>query len=381
MAAIVFAMLPEEGHLLTSFKLARELISHGHEVCYIASERQNEYIHAQGFKSYCLTGMPLTSVREKGVNKVNELIYGHRNEIVACLKDLRPELLIVDAFTPMMALIAYRVDVPMIFMNTSLDTDMTRMVLEDLAESFGQSKTVVETILKIPEMVTCPREYDFQHTIQDNRTRFYIEASIDLDRKEPAFRWEKIEQNKPLIYCALGSQSHHYVESKKVFQAIIDALALKQEYQMILSVGMRYDIDEFYSVPPNVLIVNWSPQLEILKRASIMITHGGIGTVKECIFLGVPMIVFPMMRNQPMTGARVVYHGLGVRGDINSISAESVLSLIEKIEKEPAIKARVEKMGRKFQEIEKSQKGLIIIQKFLNALFATRSRLMSESSF
>jgi MGT family glycosyltransferase len=200
-----------------------------------------------------------------------------------------------------------------------------------------------------------------------NRSVYYIEASIDMRSDEPSFDWEQVNESLPLIFCSLGSQAHLYQESKQVFHTIIEAMRARPGWQMILSVG-RHLSAEFSALPPNVLVVNWAPQLEILKRASIMITHGGLGAVKECILLGVPMIVFPMSRNQPMSGARVVYHGLGVRGDMRRVTVESVHALVEKIERNPSYKQRVREMSEKFREVEESGRGVKIIEKILGVL-------------
>ena len=96
-----------------------------------------------------------------------------------------------------------------------------------------------------------------------------------------------------------------------------------------------------------------------------MITHGGLGTIKECILLGVPMVVFPLMRDQPFNAARVAYHGIGLRGDTSHPSVENVLGLISRIESDPGFKARIEVMRARFLEAEGSWKGPDIIEKLV----------------
>src|SRR5262249_16583145 len=153
---------------------------------------------------------------------------------------------------------------------------------------------------------------------------YYIEPCIDLMRKEASFPWEAIDEKKLLIYCSLGTQSHLAGENKPLLQAIIDAIALEQNWQLVISLGAHLRTENFHPAPPNVCLAGTSPQLEMLKRASVMLTHGGINSVKESIFFGVPMIVFPMGRDQPGVAARVVYHGLGVRGNRSTASAKQI---------------------------------------------------------
>ena len=96
-----------------------------------------------------------------------------------------------------------------------------------------------------------------------------------------------------------------------------------------------------------------------------MINHGGLGTIKECIYFGVPMIVFPMMRDQPGNAARVAYHGLGIVGQ-SRVSAGQVNALIDTVERNPSFRARAEAMGKKFREIEDSGIGIQVIERLVH---------------
>jgi MGT family glycosyltransferase len=193
----------------------------------------------------------------------------------------------------------------------------------------------------------------------------YVEASIDLERKEVEFPFDQLDKDKRLIYCSFGSQTHRYPRLKGFLQTAIDTMWEKRDSQMILSTGSKVDTADFRSVPPNVFVVETAPQLQVLRRASLMITHGGLNSVKECIFYGVPMIVFPVDRDQPLNAARVVYHGLGLRGSTDALNATELLSMINRVDGDPAFKARVEKMGKRFRDMEELQESTQIIEKAL----------------
>jgi zeaxanthin glucosyltransferase len=111
----------------------------------------------------------------------------------------------------------------------------------------------------------------------------------------------------------------------------------------------------------------------MLGRASIMITHGGLGGVKEAIFFGVPMIVFPCRWDQPHNAARIVYHGLGVRGDINNDSVGQIHSLIDAVDKDPQFKSRIDAMSRTFREIENSGVGVSTVETIISDSRSTRA--------
>ncbi|MBV8216522.1 MAG: hypothetical protein JOZ08_25170 [Verrucomicrobia bacterium] len=63
---------------------------------------------------------------------------------------------------------------------------------------------------------------------------------------------------------------------------------------MVLSVGDRVDPEQIVSAPKNAIIVQRAPQLELLKLASVCITHAGLNTVLESLAQGVPQVAIPV---------------------------------------------------------------------------------------
>src|SRR6185503_18205198 len=62
--------------------------------------------------------------------------------------------------------------------------------------------------LDLPELVLCPPEFDFPHAAP--AAREYAEPLIDVDRSEAACPLPAIDPNRPLVYCAPGSDSVRY---------------------------------------------------------------------------------------------------------------------------------------------------------------------------
>lgn len=63
----------------------------------------------------------------------------------------------------------------------------------------------------------------------------------------------------------------------------------------------------------SVIVVRSAPHRELLKSASVLVTHCGHGTTLKALAAGVPMVCMPMGRDQDDTAARVVHAGAGVR--------------------------------------------------------------------
>jgi UDP:flavonoid glycosyltransferase YjiC (YdhE family) len=220
-------------------------------------------------------------------------------------------------------------------------------------------------VLDLPELVLCPKELDFPRP--EKSARHYIEASVDFERTANSFPWEKLDAGKSLLYCSLGTQSHVYDRKagKRFLQQVVDAVAARPGWQLVLSIGSHLNDADFHSLAPDTIVVKDAPQLEVLKRASLMITHGGLNSIKECIFNGVPMIVFPLTKDQPGNAARVVYNGLGLMGDVRKATAAQVGALIDAVGRDPSFKIRLEEMRRRFREVEDSGVGVRTVESFL----------------
>ncbi|MEH2150100.1 nucleotide disphospho-sugar-binding domain-containing protein [Nostoc sp.] len=222
--------------------------------------------------------------------------------------------------------------------------------------------------LKLPHLFLCPEELDFPDSSREGC--YYAEASIDLQREEPSFDWSKLNKDRVLIYCSLGTTGETFEtlgikKVKQFFQNVIDAVSLKKEHQLIVSASDHINVEDFHSVPENTIIVNRAPQLALLEKASLAIIHGGVRTIKECIFFGVPMIVFPMSADQPENAERIEYHRLGLVGNIKNTSANLIMDSIEKIENDFLLKQRLEAWKKKFREIEHSEKATKFILNIL----------------
>jgi len=138
--------------------------------------------------------------------------------------------------------------------------------------------------LKLPELVLFPKRFDFPGVRKEGR--YYAEASIDLNREQSSFPWEKVTESQPIVYVALGTLSFMAKSDYEDFFRIVIETSMKwPEWNWVISIGNNLSVDDFEYAPSNVIIVNRAPQLELLKKASLMITHGGPNSVKECIFL------------------------------------------------------------------------------------------------
>ncbi|MCU0467380.1 MAG: glycosyltransferase [Arcicella sp.] len=214
-----------------------------------------------------------------------------------------------------------------------------------------------------PELISSPKDFDFPRCVKSNE--HYIGHAIDFDRiREPMSNelndFISDRKHKTLIYCSLGTQ-HQYNECFKFFCEVIKAFGNSENYSVIMSVGSVIDIGKFESVPENIFIANNVPQLEVLEFTHVMLTHGGMSSVVECILSGVPMIVFPTAVDQPGNAARVIYHGLGLKGDVRKDKANVIRTKVEQILTTKSFKEKILQMREKISQSNDFEKGIDLI--------------------
>ncbi|MGA2616874.1 MAG: glycosyltransferase [Thermoguttaceae bacterium] len=194
----------------------------------------------------------------------------------------------------------------------------------------------------------CP-EFDFPQR-QLPETFHYIGslANARQVRDDHQFPWERLD-GRPLVFASLGTVP--YRSNVPVFRKILAACA-GLDAQLVLALGKWSDEeDEKYSVrqrlgpiPGNPLVVDFAPQLALLDRAALLITHAGINTVVEAASRGVPMIALPRSDDQPGMGARIELAGVGLRASFRRCTPRELRGLIQRVLTEPAFRQRARQL-------------------------------------
>jgi zeaxanthin glucosyltransferase len=127
-----------------------------------------------------------------------------------------------------------------------------------------------------------------------------------LGRAEVEFPWGKLT-GEPLIYSSMGTIQNG---DERVFRMIAEACS-GLGYQVVLSLGENVASENVGPLAGNCVAVAYAPQLELLRRAALCITHAGLNTALESLAMGVPMVALPITNDQPGVAARIVYTRTG----------------------------------------------------------------------
>jgi len=116
-----------------------------------------------------------------------------------------------------------------------------------------------------------------------------------------------------------------------VWRTCFEALGDSEDVEVVLAIGGCPDALEGLPPPPkNFTVRKTAPQLEVLRRCSVFLTHGGANSMHEGMAAGVPLIVVPIFGDQPTNADSVARVGAGVsfRHPLRTLSAESLRAAV-----------------------------------------------------
>lgn len=155
------------------------------------------------------------------------------------------------------------------------------------------------------------------------------------------FPWERLD-GRPLIFASLGTVPDP--ACVPVFHKIAEA-CVGVDGQLVLALGKWNKQGEksqarLGALPGNHLVVDFAPQLKLLDRAALLITHAGVNTVLEALSRGVPMVALPWRVDQPGMGSRIVHSGTGLRGSFAHSTPAEIRGLVCRVLAEGGFRQR-----------------------------------------
>ncbi len=238
----------------------------------------------------------------------------------------------------------------------------------ELARSFGIG------VKGFPRLIISPAAFDFPHPEKESvfrigpLTEIKHEGQITLPRYLPLLvRLEEVRKSGDgfVVYCSLGTVTAGYKKKvRKFFLKMSRVARMNPGFLFILSTGKDFDINQLLPVPENLFVYEYVPQVDLLQYCHVMVTHGGMNSITECVFNAVPMLVYPLSPDwdQPGNSARVVYHEIGLRGQINRDSAKTISKKLNRIKSDYSFfKKNVTDMKDKFEEKNNSDEIIEIM--------------------
>lgn len=174
-----------------------------------------------------------------------------------------------------------------------------------------------------------PAEFDIPRTSRlalPNCFHFTGPYHSATHRKPVPFPWEKLN-GKRLVYASLGTLQNRLLTTFEYIAQACQGL----DVQLVMSLGGGIKPESLPPLPGNPLVVSYAPQLELLKKATLTVTHAGMNTTLESLSQGVPIVAIPVTNDQPAVAARVVLKGAGVGLPLSRLNVPRLREAIETV--------------------------------------------------
>src|SRR5271156_5137124 len=381
---IGFLSLPVSGHLNPMTTLARKLQARGNDVVFISVLDAEPVLRAANLKfvPFCEQEYPAGSIAQEwsSVAKLHgeEVLRHSARELVpnlskAALEHLPETIaeagvaaLVLDKTYFYVELVAMHLGIPYVHIWNVLHLDFSgstpasifgwphetspealarnaeglKIAGEILAPMAEVAKPYAEkaglqidwtdpaaTMSKLAVITQTPREFDYPNIHWPAEFHYAGPFHDNGGREKVPFPWEKLT-GEPLIFASMGTLVNGL---EYVYRTILDAVPAIPEVQVVLSVGRNVDRDDLGPIPSNTLVVSSAPQIELLKRAVLCITHAGLNTTLEALAQGVPMVAIPIGYDQPGVAARIAYHGVGESLQLEELTVARLSQLIQQV--------------------------------------------------
>jgi UDP:flavonoid glycosyltransferase YjiC (YdhE family) len=142
----------------------------------------------------------------------------------------------------------------------------------------------------------------------------------DTREPRPLEKWWR-DMTPPLIYVTLGTVITATPYGKDLLRLIIDALS-NFDARILVSTGPTLSPEQLGEVPSNVHVEPWVNHDDAAAASSLVICHGGSGTVFATLEVGVPLVITPLFADQTTNAALVEAAGAGISVIAGTDSAE-----------------------------------------------------------
>jgi len=207
-----------------------------------------------------------------------------------------------------------------------------------LIESFTNTQDV--------NIVFSPRDFHPMPEKYSEAHYKFVGPSISERTENIDFPFDEIE-SAAFIYISLGTINNQIID---FYQACYEAFGNGAErpfpYKVILSIGNKISAEDIGKKPDNFLVLPKVPQLEILKKCHAFVTHGGMNSIGEALFYGVPMLVIPRRGDQFLVAKQVEKTSVGKSLSTQDVTPESLYNAVTGILQQPDYQKNSRRMGQ-----------------------------------
>ncbi len=346
MKSIMFFCIPAYGHHNPTIPVVKELVSRGNKVRYYSFNEFKEKIESTGATFIaCDEYLPEVSKDVENGEKTMSVTDMTIVDLQATAKmdsfleqeveEFKPDVIVADSVCFWGKLIARKHKIPMVVSTTTFafnkySSGYMKSSFAEIKDLIGGQKRIKDELKKLEQFGY--HEKSIMPLVQnDNYTDTIVYATkkyqpcSETFSKHYAFVGPSVaaegqpqkEGHRPLVYISLGT----VVSNKPDFyKKCVEALK-GEDLDVIISCGRAVNPDSLNGLADNVKVYSKVNQMEILAKANVFLTHNGMNSTSESLYMATPMVMFPQTNEQRAVARRAREMGAGVELKDESITA------------------------------------------------------------
>lgn len=323
----MFAVVPGHGHVNPLLPLARMFAKRGHRITFVTGAEIRARVEQLGFD--CMPAGPtLEEMQSSALADPEVRAFGPAEpwQVAAAIfagrargalrdlegVDLRPDLVVHDAYELAGPILAARAGVPWVSHAVGprwpsfLEARVGELAADLWDETGARTTPPQGGIGHHAYVEICPAAV----RSDDSAAAATLVESRPVPLDEPPHRAATFPlSGRPRIYVTFGTFTNAYPGP---FRSLLDACGTI-DADVIMTVGERVDLAALGRIPENVRVERYVPQAQVLDQCDLVVCHGGSGTVLAALGRAVPLVIVPQgadqFRNAPFwqrSGAVVV---------------------------------------------------------------------------
>lgn len=147
---------------------------------------------------------------------------------------------------------------------------------------------------------------------------------------------------KPILFTA-GTGQFHAADFFQIAARVVSRLGCR-------AVFLTQKTDQVpVGLSPSIFVTAYAPFSQLLPKAAVMVHHGGIGTLSQCLAAGIPQLVVYMSLDQPDNAARIERLGVGLSLSSENLTEKRLLPRVTRCLRDPEILAKAAHHAKRLQ--------------------------------
>ena len=240
----------------------------------------------------------------------------------------------------------------------SILSHLARSVDFDLRRETDAGQWLIPfTYRRFPVLSLHALEFEFPHQppervqyvgpmVLGDRTDRQVRSGDQTELEALFTRRRQAGEERRLIFAVFGSV---FSTDRALLQRLVGVVRERPDWDLVISLSGRVPPADLGPLPEGVHAFPWVPQMDVLHHADVVVTHGGINTIDECVVCGVPMLVY-CGGETDMAGntARIEYHGIGIAGDHRRDGTEDIRHHLDRLLSEPGFANNIGRLRHRY---------------------------------